>query len=89
MKHIGSYSFPETNDEVASWAPAVGHRALARNVLAAYRTRVMGEWAAYIDTVEGQNHDNEWEEVLRSGTKLPQKVARALFPELDSIPYDQ
>lgn len=38
------------------------------------------DWAVYIDSVEGNNHDNEYLEVAKSGTKLNIKIAAAIFP---------
>ncbi len=39
------------------------------------------DWAAYIGAVPGDNHDKEWFDVAKHGTKLPEKVARLLFPD--------
>jgi hypothetical protein len=41
----------------------------------------VGDWSAYIGAVKGKNHDEEWHKVLKYGTKLPRKVAEALFPD--------
>ena len=41
------------------------------------------DWAAYIDAVPGINHDNEDEQVSRTGTKLSKEVAKVLFPNMD------
>lgn len=51
------------------------------------RTRITGHWAAYIAPVPGERHDEEAEEVLLSGTKLHEEVARTLFPEWKEIPW--
>jgi len=40
-----------------------------------------GDWTAYIGAVPGNCHEEEWEEVLHHGAKLPEKVAEVLFPE--------
>ncbi len=61
--------------------------ALATKVLVVAKTRVEGSWAAYVDAVPGQNHREERHEVLREGTKLPEAVARVLFPEFKDLPY--
>lgn len=42
----------------------------------------LGFWAAYIDAVPGQRHDDEYEEVADHGDKLPQDVAELLFPAI-------
>lgn len=39
-----------------------------------------GEWAAYIGAVPGKKHADEWQEVLRHGTKLSRELAEFLFP---------
>ena len=41
----------------------------------------IGDWTAYIGAVEGRRHDQEWRKVAEYGTKLPKKVAEALFPD--------
>jgi hypothetical protein len=38
------------------------------------------DWAAYIGAVKGDNHAEEWKDVLDHGTKLPREVAEAIFP---------
>lgn len=62
-------------------------RALASKVLVVGRTRAEGAWAAYIAAVPGANHDEEEAEAYNSGVKLPEDVARAVFPMLASVPY--
>lgn len=58
--------------------------ALSRTVLVvASANRKVGDWSAYIDSVPGENHSEEWEKVLIEGTKLPYDVARVLFPYFD------
>jgi len=56
-------------------------------VLCVAQTRIEGAWSAYCDAVEGMNHDFEAEKVLAYGAKLPEIVARAIFPEFDGVPY--
>ena len=79
--------FPHTPEEARSWQPWKGYRALHMHVLVAMTTRIECAWAAYIGPVEGVNHDLEFEYVLDHGDKLPEEVARALFPSLDGVPY--
>ena len=56
------------------------YRALAREVLVVAVQGGRGDdWAAYIGAVPGMDHDREWEEVARSGSKLPREVAEVLF----------
>lgn len=45
------------------------------------------DWSVYIDAVMGMNHEDEMEEVLRFGSKLPVEVAHVLFPEFDVKRY--
>lgn len=61
--------------------------ALDHKVLAVARTRVEGKWAAYVGAVCGVNHDDEYEEVLKHGSKLPEHFARVLFTEFEELPY--
>lgn len=63
------------------------YRALAMRVLAVAHTRVEGTWAAYCDAVPGMNHDREQDAVLKTGDKLSETVARALFPRFEKLPY--
>lgn len=44
------------------------------------------DWAAYIDGVPGKRHDDEWPEVAKTGAKLPEDVARLIFPGIE-LPY--
>ena len=44
----------------------------------------VGDWAAYVGAVPGENHDREYMMVARSGTKLPYEVACVLFPKIDT-----
>ena len=69
------------------WTPLVVRSALAMKVLAVAQTRVEGAWSAYIDAVPGMDHEAEQEAVLRHGEKLPEAVARLLFPSMEAIPY--
>ena len=80
-------TFPKTREEVAEWMPAIYRYALDRNVLAVATTRIEGTWKAYISQVPGKSHADEFDEVLRSGTALPEQVARTLFPYLAEVPY--
>ncbi|MBE9509089.1 MAG: hypothetical protein IMY86_13715 [Chloroflexi bacterium] len=40
-----------------------------------------GDWAAYIGAVPGHEHDAEWMEVMKTGTKLPREVAVVLYAD--------
>lgn len=79
--------FPTTPDQAKAWQPTTARIALHRRVLVHARTRIEGAWAAYCFPVPGVNHDHEeclWE---LDGSKLPESVARSLFPRFDDIPY--
>lgn len=67
--------------------PEIRHRALSAYILTVARTRVDGTWAAYVGVVRGLDHRMERHGVLELGTKLDEKVARALFPEFDGTSY--
>ena len=59
--------------------------ALDSRVIAVAVEGGIGDWAAYIGAVEGKNHNEEWEEVARRGTKLPREVAERLFPDFKHL----
>jgi hypothetical protein len=79
--------FAKSVEEAQTWEPIVLYRALAVDVLVAATTRIECAWAAYCAAVPGVNHHNEWREVLSHGDKLPEGVARALFPFFAEVPY--
>lgn len=89
MRQIGRFSFPEQGNvqECDAWEPYIRVRALATRVLVVARTRIEGKWAAYCDAVPGERHDMEFRTVLDNGRKLPENVAKGLFPELAEVPY--
>jgi len=62
------------------------HRALDIYVLAVAVERVDG-WTAYITRVYGDDHSAEAHLVARTGSKLPEPVARLLFPFYDDEPF--
>lgn len=56
------------------------------------RDRETGEiiklWCAYIRAVPGHNHEREAESVKDWGNKLPENIARVLFPtRFRGVPY--
>jgi len=100
MRNIGGFQFPEIAEgdhgkggkalsQVvdAEWAPVIYWTALHHRVLCAARTRIEGAWSAYCGPVIGQNHGTEWQDVLDHGSKLPECVAVAIFPDLAEVPY--
>lgn len=60
---------------------------LDMHVLAVAVAGDIGDWAAYVDAVEGENHDIEWQEVAKKGSKLSRKIASAIFPQFDPDRY--
>lgn len=79
--------FPKTSDECRGWKPLIFHAVLDTNVLAVAKTRVEGAWAAYIGAMLPGDEEYDTQRVLDYGTKLDQKVACAIFPQFDDIPY--
>jgi hypothetical protein len=79
--------FPTTPDEARAFQPLIQRRALHRCVLAVARSRIECAWAAYIANVPGYDHAAETEPVLDTGDKIPEAVARALFPIFEGVPY--
>lgn len=89
MKYIGEWkiAFPVTPEECRTWKRIELYRALHMKVLCAAVTRIEGYWAAYIGVVEGKNHLREYGDVLLHGNKLPERIALAIFPEFEGVPY--
>jgi len=56
------------------------YRALDSKVLAVAVEGYVSDWSAYIGAVRGDNHDKEYLDVAEHGNKLPEKIARAIFP---------
>jgi hypothetical protein len=67
--------------------PFARHVALATRVLTVATSRVEGTWSAYVDAVPGYDHDREACDVAFHGDKLPEGVARALYPEFEGVTY--
>jgi len=61
--------------------------ALDTEVIAVAVEGSVKDWAAYIGAVKGNNHDEEWLGVYENGSKLPQKVAEALFLDFAHLIY--
>ena len=88
--------FPIDWETAPNWKPIIIRRGLGRTVLCAARTRIEVAWAAYIKGIPGNqgvlfppllDEDEELLEVLASGTKLSESIARAIFPEFKGVPY--
>lgn len=82
--------FPTPGDVEAckAWRPYRTWSALATTVLCAATTRIEGTWTAYCRDVPGIRHDAEVEDVFEWGDKLPERIARAIFPVFEGVPYD-
>lgn len=87
MKTIGQFEFPETQEDMAQWAPSMSHQAIHRTVLLVAKTRVEGSWSCYCTPVPGKNHDEERYLWKTQGAKVGAAVARAAFPLFAEIPY--
>ncbi len=87
MRTIAQLEFPENHTESTMWKAKVFRSAIHHKILVVGHTRIEGKWSAYVAPVPGRNHDNEWKEVLRTGSKLLEAIARAIFPELSELPY--
>ena len=79
--------FPTSPAECSAWRPIIQIRALDGRVLAAARSHIECAWAAYIKDVPGINHEEEADSVLGRGTKLPEHLARLIFPDFKEVPY--
>lgn len=83
--------FPKNQKEAEDWKPWRQKFALSMKVLVVCQTRIECGWAAYCDAVPGGNHTQEMQEVLLHGTKLPENIARILFPTFGEhkggVPY--
>ena len=79
--------FPKTLGEAQRFEPMVERRALGFRVLCVARTRIECAWCAYCDAVPGKDHEVEMQEVLRTGTKMPEDTARSMFPRFNEVPY--
>jgi hypothetical protein len=70
-----------TKEKRTHWTP------LDRRVIAVAVEGAVGDWAAYIGAVEGNNYETEWQEVARNGSKLPKDVAEVLFPDFKDLAW--
>lgn len=61
--------------------------ALSPTVLAVATIGEVNDWSAYIDSVEGQNHEKEYTKVAKEGSKLTREIAEVIFPEIKDMNY--
>jgi hypothetical protein len=81
--------FPKSQAEAQTWTPTTFRRALDTTVLVVAQTRIECAWSAYCRAVPGHDHAAEADVVLRRGAKLPEAVARVLFPLFTAVPYHE
>ena len=84
---VNEIVFPDDMGEAKRWRPTTRYRALHTQILAVAKSRVEGRWSAYIAPVPGMHHDEEYEDVLKHGTKLSESIALAMFPYFEGVPY--
>jgi len=89
---LGRFTFPNLespncHEAAQRWRPVVVRRALHSKVLVVATTRIEGAWAAYCLPVAGRNHDDEATAWRTDGSKVSERVARALFFEFENLPY--
>lgn len=58
-------------------------RALHPKILVVLKRRFADGWCVYIGPVPGHNHEQEYGEVLRTGNKMCESDAKAMFPHMD------
>lgn len=61
--------------------------ALDMRVIAVAVEGEVGDWAAYIGCVPGNNHESEVGGVALRGTKLPRRFAEVLFPDFTHLDW--
>lgn len=67
--------------------PRIRWRNLDIKVIAVAVEGEIGDWAAYIGAVPGDNHEREWKRVREHGSKLPKTVAEAMFPDFKDLKW--
>lgn len=65
----------------------LAQRVLAVAVINLKDNNELFDWAVYIDSVPGHNHELEKELVARLGCKQSKELASHLFPELEKEKY--
>jgi len=65
------------------------YRALDQRVLAVAVEGAIGDWAAYIGAVPGDDHEEEASLIAKYGTKLAVELAELLFPGWKRLKYRQ
>lgn len=65
----------------------IDYRVLDRQVIVVAVEGAIGDWAAYIGAVKGDNHDHEYEQIAKTGNKVSEEIARAIFPAIKGLHY--
>lgn len=74
--------------EIRGKEAVVDYQALHPKVLVVAKANpLLGDWAAYIGAVPGEDHSKEWQDVYDQGAKLRPDLAALLFPNF-AAKYD-
>ena len=73
--------------EGQEWSAKIARYSLSPNVMVVARTRIEGTWAAYVAAVPGQSLSEDEKLTLDNGTKLSEKIARAIFSTFEEMKY--
>jgi hypothetical protein len=79
----------DTPLQPGEFRPKFATRRLHRQILVVAKTRIEGAWSAYIFPVPGENHDEEAKLWQTEGVKLPENLARVMFPEFKDMKYSR
>ena len=78
----------ETSEVTGSeFKPVRARYSLGPNVMVVARTRIEGAWSAYCAAVQGQSISHDEKFTLDNGSKLPEKIARAIFEPFEELKY--
>ena len=67
--------------------PRIEYTALHTRVLAVAVEGGIKDWAVYIGPVPGMRHSDEYREVMNSGCKCSEALAKCLFPGWTDLDY--
>lgn len=83
--------FPTNEEEARSWKATRVPYQLSAHLLVVAQTRIECAWAAYIGAMGQQDYgvDNHfaYKYVAMVGDKLPEEIARVIFPQFAEVPY--
>ena len=77
------------SEQEQQWRPRIARYSLGPNVMVVARTRIEGAWGAYCAPVQGLSISHDEKFTLDNGTKLPEKIARAIFDQFEELKYVQ